>query len=144
MRVQLRIDAKKCTGCRICLSYCSFHHERVIHPDLARIRIESETDEGPFRPQVCRQCSARRATEGTLAPCAQACPVEAIHLDDRIGAWLIEAATCTGCGSCVEACPFGMVVLDDERGLALKCDLCGGAPECVQMCPSGAIEVRMS
>jgi Fe-S-cluster-containing hydrogenase component 2 len=141
--VQLRVKRDRCTGCRICTLYCSFHHEGVIWPDLARLRIEAETDDGPFAPQVCRQCNARRASQGALAPCAEACPVEAIGLVERIGAWVISRADCTGCGACEEACPFGMIIFDHERALAFKCDLCGGEPECAAMCPSGAIEVRM-
>jgi anaerobic carbon-monoxide dehydrogenase iron sulfur subunit len=141
--VQLRINDEKCTGCRICMTYCSFHHEGVIWPALARIRIETETDSGPFSPQACRQCNARRASEGALAPCAEACPVEAIRLDESTGAWVISLTECTGCGACEEACPFGMIIFDHQRELALKCDLCGGEPECAAMCPSGAIEVRL-
>ncbi len=125
------------------MTYCSFNHEGVIWPELARVRIEAETDNGPFSPQVCRQCNARRASEGALAPCAEACPVEAIRLDEGTGAWVISPTACTGCGACEEACPFGMIIFDHQRGLAFKCDLCGGEPECAAMCPSGAIEVRL-
>ena len=141
--MQLKINRDRCTGCRICMTYCSFHHERVVWPDLARIRIEAETDNGPFSPQVCRQCNARRVSEGALAPCAEACPVGAIHFHEETSAWIVSSAECTGCGACEEACPFGMIIFDRERELALKCDLCGGEPACAAMCPSGAIEVRM-
>jgi Fe-S-cluster-containing hydrogenase component 2 len=141
--VRLKIDVTKCTGCRICTLYCSFHHEGKIWPEMSRIRIEAETDSGPFSPQVCRHCRAHRAPEGAMAPCAGACPVDAILIDEAIEAWVIDMAECTGCGACEEACPFGMIVFDEERGLAFKCDLCGGEPECAAMCPSGAIEVRV-
>lgn len=140
--MQLRINKDRCTGCRICTIYCSFHHEGAICPDLARVRVEIETDDGPFSPQICRQCNARRASEGALAPCAEACPEEAIQVDDATGAWVIDLAACTGCGACGEACPFGVIIFDHRRKLALKCDLCGGEPECAAMCPSGAIEVK--
>ena len=109
---------------------------------MARIRIEAETDSGPFSPQVCRQCNARRASQGAPSPCAEACPVEAIRITEKDGAWVIDAELCTGCGTCEEACPFGMIIFDEARGLAFKCDLCGGEPTCAAMCPSGAIEVR--
>lgn len=141
--MQLKINRSKCTGCRICTTYCSFHHEGRIWPDMARIRIEAETDSGPFSPQACRQCNARRASEGDLAPCAEACPVEVIALDERTGAWVIDTAECTGCRSCEEACPFGMIVFDRERELAFKCALCVAEPECAAMCPSGAIESKI-
>jgi len=138
--VQLRVNRDKCTGCLVCLTFCSFHHEGLIWPDVARLRIEAETDNGPFSPQVCRQCNARRAAEGALAYCAEACPVEAIRFRERTGAWVIVQEDCMGCGACEEACPFGMIVFDDQRERAFKCDLCGGEPECAAMCPSGAIE----
>jgi Fe-S-cluster-containing hydrogenase component 2 len=140
--VQLRIHKEACCGCLICTTYCSFKHEGAIWPAVARIRIEAESDSGPFSPQVCRQCSARRAADGALSPCAEACPEEAIGLDGPTGAWVIDAELCTGCRACEEACPFDMIIFDEDRRLAFKCDLCGGEPTCAAMCPSGAIEVR--
>lgn len=129
--MRLEIHAEKCTGCRICQSFCSFHHEQAIWPALARVAILMEDDDGPFEPNICRQCDD--------APCAASCPVEAISLREDVGAWVVDFEACIGCGSCVEACPYGAIFLDEDRGIALKCDLCGGSPECVEMCPTGAI-----
>ncbi|OQY18618.1 MAG: hypothetical protein DRI77_00280 [Chloroflexi bacterium] len=133
VNVYLEIHAEKCTGCRICENFCSFHHERAVWPERSRITIIAQSDEGPFVLNVCRQCED--------APCAAACPVEAISLDERTGAWVMDAEECIGCGACVEACPYGAIFVDEELGVALKCDLCGGEPECAAMCPSGAITV---
>jgi len=132
--VRLEINAEKCTGCRICENFCSFHHERAVWPERSRITIVAQGDEGPFTPNVCRQCED--------APCAAACPVEAITLNEITGAWVVDAEECIACGACVEACPYGAIFLDEELGVALKCDLCGGEPECAAMCPTGAIWVR--
>ncbi len=127
----LKIDAEKCTGCRLCESFCSFHHKGMIWLEQSRIAILAQSDHGPFVPNVCRQCED--------GPCAAACPVEAITLDKRIAAWVVDVEECIGCGDCVEACPYEAIFLDEERVVSLKCDLCGGEPECAAMCPSGAI-----
>ena len=127
----LEIDAEKCTGCRVCESFCSFHHEGAIWLGRSRITILADSDDGPFVPNVCRQCED--------APCAAACPEEAIALNERTGAWVVDVEVCTGCVVCVDACPYGAIVVDEQLGVSLKCDLCGGEPECAAMCPSGAI-----
>jgi Fe-S-cluster-containing hydrogenase component 2 len=112
----------------------------MIWPERSRIVILAQSDQGPFVPNVCRQCED--------GPCAAACPVEAITFDERIAAWVVDVEACIGCGDCVEACPYadtrhpGAIFLDEERGVSLKCDLCGGEPECAAMCPSGAIQVN--
>ena len=131
----LGILIKKCTGCHICENFCSFHHEKAIWPGRARIAVVAESDTGPFLPNVCRQCED--------APCAEACPVEAIALDERTRAWVVDTEECIGCGDCVEACPYGAIFVDEQLGVSLKCDLCGGEPECAAMCPSGAIQKVM-
>jgi len=132
--VYLETEAEKCTGCRICGNFCSFHHEGAVWPGRSRITILADSDDGPFVPNVCRQCDD--------APCAAACPEEAIALNERTGAWVVDVEVCIGCGVCVDACPYGAIVIDEQLRVSLKCDLCGGEPECAAMCSSGAI--RMS
>lgn len=127
----LRVQAARCTGCRICENFCSFHHEGRVWPARTRIVVRAASDEGPFTPHPCRQCED--------APCAVVCSVEAIRRDAHSTAWVVDDAQCTGCGTCVEACPFGAIFLDEARGVAYKCDLCGGEPECVAVCPTAAV-----
>jgi carbon-monoxide dehydrogenase iron sulfur subunit len=141
VNVYLEISAEKCTGCRICENFCSFHHEGAVWPERSRITIVAQSDEGPFVPNVCRQCGVLSPSKGEDAPCAAACPVEVITLNERTGAWVVDVEECIGCGACVEACPYGAIFVDEELGVPLKCDLCGGEPECAVMCPSGAIRV---
>lgn len=137
--MRLEVNAENCVGCRICENFCSFHHEGAIWPERSRITVVAESDEGPFFPNVCRQCGALSLTQSNDAPCAAACPAEAIALNERTGAWVVDVEECIGCGACVEACPYEAIFLDKDLGVVLKCDLCGGEPECAAMCPSGAL-----
>jgi Fe-S-cluster-containing hydrogenase component 2 len=131
--VKLEARDALCTGCRICENYCSFHHERAIWPRRARIAILAEDDSGPFTVRICHQCED--------APCAAACPTEAIILNVATGAWAVDVGICAACGECVAACPYEAIFMDDDLALALKCDLCGGEPECAALCPTGAVRV---
>lgn len=82
------------------------------------------------RPVVCIQCED--------APCAEACPTNAITKTET-GAWIVNEEACNGCGLCVESCPYGVVKMNPESGVAMKCDFCGGDPECVKMCSVAAL-----
>jgi Fe-S-cluster-containing hydrogenase component 2 len=124
--VSLIVDSGKCTGCRKCELACSFEKEGVFNPARSRIWIEEIGFPGIPVPLICHQC--------TNAPCAEACPVNAINLDADTGAYVVDADTCTGCGDCVEACPWGAIVMHPDSGIAIKCDLCGGEPKCIEAC----------
>jgi len=69
--------------------------------------------------------------------------VDAISIDSRTGAVLIDESECTACGDCVTHCPFNtngrVIFVIAERGTAIKCDLCGGEPQCVEICPTDAL-----
>jgi len=71
----------------------------------------------------------------------QACPVNAIDVDDQTGAKIVIDAACVGCKLCVIACPFGTIFFDQGNDTAAKCDLCAGDPACAHACPTGAISV---
>lgn len=36
-------------------------------------------------------------------PCVEACPVEAIKIEDNVA--VVDADACIDCGACVDACP---------------------------------------
>ena len=122
----LIVDSAKCTGCRKCELACSFEKEGVFNPALSRIWVEEIGFPGVPVPLICHQC--------TNAPCAAACPVEAIKQNAETGAYIVDVDTCTGCGECVEACPWGAIAMHPESDLAFKCDLCGGEPKCIEAC----------
>ena len=68
-----------------------------------------------------------------------ACPVNAIAIDDNTGAKVILDSLCVGCHLCTVACPFGTVWTLPETDKAAKCNLCGGDPACAHSCPTDAI-----
>jgi carbon-monoxide dehydrogenase iron sulfur subunit len=110
---------------------CVVRHDGRFGTSTARIRVAKVDAEGTDLPHVCRLCKR--------APCVAACPDDALYRNEELGAVLLRAEACTGCGACVPACPFGMVSLHPETGLALICDLCGGDPACVKRCATDAI-----
>ncbi len=112
---------------------CSLHHEGICSPALSRIQVLRREELGLSLPVVCMQC--------TDAPCAAACPVEAISRESSSGAWLVDPELCIGCRLCISACPLGAVSFspDAADGPALKCDLCGGQPRCVLFCGTQAL-----
>ncbi|HDQ73667.1 MAG TPA: 4Fe-4S dicluster domain-containing protein [Chloroflexi bacterium] len=120
-----------CSGCRACEIACVARHDGRFGVAAARIRVTKVERLGVDHPHVCRQC--RRA------PCAAACPADALYRDAATGAILLRPEDCIGCGTCVDACPFGMAALHPETGLAIICDLCGGDPACVKRCATGAL-----
>lgn len=127
----IEVNPDKCTACKICEFYCSLGHEGEVNPSLSRIKVQLFPKQFFYFPNVCRQCGD--------APCAEACPTEAIGINEATGAWEIDAEECIGCKLCVKACPFGAMGFGEEEKIAIKCDLCGGNPECVSRCYYGAL-----
>ncbi|MFA5906533.1 MAG: 4Fe-4S dicluster domain-containing protein [Desulfobacula sp.] len=123
-----------CMGCHACEVACKQEHSLGVGPRLIRV-VEKSPD---FIPIYCHHCAN--------APCAEACPVEAIYKDEN-GVVLINEDTCIGCEACVEACPFGAMQFNEDIGFAVKCDLCkglrkeGGQPACYKACPTRCIFV---
>lgn len=147
-------NPKRCIGCQACEIACAAAHidggitaaaacQAAFQPRLRLIRAPQVT-----MPVQCRQCED--------APCAHACPTQAIHT--VAGRVEVVAERCIGCKSCLWACPFGAMDLVEtaERSagvplpdqsvkaaqVAQKCDLCvgrSGGPACVAICPGDAL-----
>jgi Fe-S-cluster-containing hydrogenase component 2 len=153
-------DPTLCIGCLTCEVACSTVHRQAGLSDVARIRIFNEPQtivdpevlknypgHGSFFQHVCMQCPD--------APCLPVCPVNALHVDAKTGARVINEQTCIACGRCVESCPFDVrpetaatnqtpngqrtrITYDKSKNVFTKCDLCSFRPEgpaCVERCP---------
>ncbi|MCD6469374.1 4Fe-4S dicluster domain-containing protein [Candidatus Bathyarchaeota archaeon] len=118
-------DYLKCTGCRRCEIACSLFHEGWIWPEASRIRVFALAP-GVEIPHFCAQCHDY--------PCVSACQVEALSVDDKTGAVLVDREKCTGCGACIRECPGNIPFLHPGDGKAVICDLCGGDPQCAKVC----------
>ena len=130
---KLVVDLGKCTGCKSCQIICALTNESEANYDFARINISKDDILGFSAPIPCAQCLD--------APCVEACPVEAIVLDPKTGAKVIDAEACILCEACLTACPYGAIRIIEKGGETkiIKCDLCKGDPECVKQCEPGAI-----
>lgn len=126
----LEADPVRCDGCRLCEAACSVVKAGEHDAEKSRIRVVSG-DGGLEIPVFCRHC--------TSPPCRDACPRDAVYLDEAPGTVMIDFFRCVGCGMCVPACPFGALHFDAARGRPFKCDLCGGEPACIRVCDTGAL-----
>ena len=135
-RAWLVTDPTTCVGCRTCEIVCSLSHDDTCQPSLARIHTLYDPQHALVKlavmPEVCRQCN--------MADCYLACENEALVLDPKTGARIIDPEKCEGCGECFKACPYDMIVENETMGIFSKCDLCGGDPMCVKFCPADALK----
>lgn len=116
-----------CTGCRTCEIVCSLLHTRTVNPSLARVKLVHFPRDHSNFPIICRHCKD--------APCKAACPIpDAMYVDQKTEAVVVNAEICTQCLACVEACPFAAIQVGPNKEI-LKCDLCEGEPLCAEYCP---------
>jgi len=113
---------------------CSSEKEGTFCSELSRIRL-ALVDEKTAMSIACRFC------EDT--PCINACPREALKMDEENGIIRLDKIRCTGCGWCIEACDFGAIVLNRLTKSVILCDLCEGRaqPKCAEVCPKKALKV---
>jgi Fe-S-cluster-containing dehydrogenase component len=133
-KVSLLFRKQDCMGCHACEVACKQEHALGVGPRLIKV-IENGPD---FIPVYCHHCAK--------APCAEACPVDAISRNDE-GIVLIDENACIGCRDCIEACPFNAMQFDEQDETAVKCDLCierlaeKKQPACISVCPTGCISL---
>ena len=121
---KLTVDAKRCTGCRMCEQACTFFHEGEFNPRRARVKVIVRSREGINAPLVCTQCKT----------CLDACKRGALTWDEQAGIVRVNAEKCNACALCASACPQGAIMMDPISKTAKICDLCNGDPECAKWC----------
>ena len=133
-RKYITCDPELCTGCGICELVCSAEKEGIFQPELSRIHL-ALVNEKTAMSIACRFC------EDT--PCIEACPREALTMDEACNVIRIDKLRCTGCGWCIEACDFGAIVPNHPVKSVVICDLCEerSQPKCVEWCPKQALKV---
>jgi carbon-monoxide dehydrogenase iron sulfur subunit len=123
----IKVDLKKCTGCRKCEVACAFFHTGKVGNRLARIKVLNLYERGIDGPVVCIHCEEKYCLN---------CPEDALILGS-LGQVIVSPTVCSLCGVCEKACPIGALEIFD--GIVYVCDLCGGTPKCVEACTEKAI-----
>ena len=138
--IKLHIEASLCRDCEACMLVCSLLHEGESNPLLSRVLVHKDMQRYQFKIVLCEQCQMR----GDTPECMQACPSEAILIDER-GGVIIHYELCVDCGACSDACPYHAIFYNSETGKYYKCDLCAGVaemPACVEICPVEALTIQ--
>ncbi|MGE5508393.1 MAG: 4Fe-4S dicluster domain-containing protein [Chitinophagales bacterium] len=144
-------DSSLCAGCKRCELACTEFNDGKAQPSLARIKVSRNYNFGPKGVQLAGRAQGGewgnfRLVQDTCkqcphpVPCATACPNEAIVVDPKTKARVVDPAKCKGCKLCQKACPWEMMAFDEDTAKATKCFLCNGAPKCVKACPLSALK----
>ena len=159
VKLELNFNPKLCASCRYCEISCAQYHEGDANPVTHRNRftirpllnfpgVSALSANAPGWPQPLARAtfaefSVNEFCKQCLSPeCMDACPENAIYVDSKTGARMVDTDLCVGDGSCVKACQYDMIHINKETSQAFKCDLCGGDPQCAKWCPTGAITIR--
>jgi Fe-S-cluster-containing dehydrogenase component len=136
------LDQNRCIGCHACTTACKSENEVPL--GVTRTYVKS-VDVGEF-PQVRRVFQVTRCNQCADAPCAAACPTQAMYRRDD-GIVDFDKTICIGCKACMAACPYDAIFINPDDHAAEKCNMCahridiGLEPACVTVCPTQAILV---
>jgi len=86
-KITLMINQDDCSGCHACEVACKQEHGLGVGPRVIRVIEKSPL----FVPLFCHHCED--------APCALACPEDAITTDPKTGVVLLDEEKCNGCNA---------------------------------------------
>src|SRR5512139_568861 len=106
-------DPTKCVGCRRCELACTEFNDGKAAPSMARIKVARNANFGPkgvyagqrgqgnwgnglIAQDLCKQCPHP-------VPCATACPNDAIIMEPKTKARMVDSKKCVGCQICQKA-----------------------------------------
>jgi len=157
-QLRFAFDPNRCTGCQACAMAC------VVESVFEKHGAPNFEVEKPFEPQMSFRkiltfnpwnVGALPVYHLSLAcnhcenpACMEQCPASAYHLDEAIGAVILNSDKCMGCKYCSWACPYDAPVFDHAEGVMKKCDFCIDRlrgeqhPACVVACPVDALSVE--
>jgi len=126
----LLLQESLCVECDACSVACSLTKTGAANAKIGRVQSIKRWPDDPAI-SVCRhwRCEGKE--------CIQACPTEAIEIEN--GILVIDPGLCNGCSECVPACPYRAIFVEETEWKAWACDLCSGAPACVPACPTDAL-----
>ena len=116
----IKIDADKCTGCRLCEVVCSaFHAEPQYssnNPARSRIQIIRHPLKDIWLPVFAGEYT----------------PAECMGRDK----YIIDGKEYNECTFCRASCPSRDLFKEPDSGLPIRCDMCEGEdqPQCVEWC----------
>jgi NADPH-dependent glutamate synthase beta subunit-like oxidoreductase len=84
-KITLIFNERNCSGCHACEVACKQEHGLGVGPRIVRVIEQAPV----FKPLYCHHCAD--------APCAIACPEDAITIDPQTGIVLHDNAKCDGC-----------------------------------------------
>jgi len=125
---EIKVDTKKCVGCKACEIACSAFHATPkfssINTARSRIMVIMDETRDIFVPI--------RAGEYTQAEC------------NGRNRYVIEGKEYDECTFCPASCPSRSAFREPDSGLPLKCDMCESVPPleqpmCVDACTFGAL-----
>lgn len=126
--MELKIESKKCSGCRTCQLVCALANFSEVNPSKAALEVEGRFPApGDYNVRLCDQCG----------DCEEICPVDAIYREN--GVYKIDREECTGCLRCLEVCDREVIYKHEAEEAPIKCIICG---ECVEICPRDVFELK--